>query len=1576
MRARASAEEVARNTKKGVSMKNAKKILLLVLSLVLLIGVFAVATFAEAEPTAATVTYPDGTVVAYTAAGEIQSTIVDGLYYGKGNTLYKDNSGNGWIYTDAAGNAVTAITEEMISAGAKITATGLDQVYSTIDIQFPSNDYYKYIQGASYLGKADGKNYYNTVYAPAGCTDKTIQYPSKIVDGAVVYSEITVSTTKRPTGNFTVYFYDAASLENFFSSKAAVNVGGVICDYQDLRTGNGTKHTVKLYADHTVTTLFNWTTNDYDRMNTGNATGQCTQSGSHAKVYFDMNGHSITATSTEHLHLRELTLYLYSSKPGAHFFVENAPTAIYLNNNATLYLGSDADSTTNANAANMTMHVRSLFRHLDSGGGVFIRGGHYYQTDATASYLVAISGRLKGLSNASFFVKDGVSVFGDKSAHNDAAVATGGTTIWKCNFYSDGSSLILDGTKSANLKFDTCSFNGVSTDISAEAGKVTKGSCSDNLAVTYKTVTFFDGTKAWYYATTLDAAKTFVEGHPFAKAISPYAYESGNSLYYVANPKVLITYDDALNALVTDAAKDTGTKVYYSVEQNGAFTYYTNAATHASEFVALMGHLPAAGANIVLCSDITVPGLLVMGTTKGHTLDINGYRLTITSGESRANAAMNFSGPNMYVYSSREGGVIDGSAANGFFWTNDDEKKYDGKNQWRGTTYFGESSTSGTAYGKNLTVYCQKLASSGFSGAGLHLYGGTFVQTGTAAAFVNFNDRCYVSRNSTFVLTHPLSAMMSTNGLVYSDCTFVYEGDGSAKLSAADYAYSPKFYGCNFVNIIPTYNEKSTPTYDAACSFGTTSFFPTENLNAAGAAYLAHTGTKKSVTANGVTYSLDGALVSSLDGYSAIIFKNAAATDKTEYWANGIAVALSDHFVYHDLANECTRKKAFVASLENGVATVAFESNEGWAFSYLVGGVTFYVTVDDCGNTEEGVGNAFYDYFAELDNTYVVTLYSDLLLTKGMGMGEIYTNSNKKPEFASMQKGDFTLDMNGHTIKTSDTFTYVDGSNSNGYGEFAGGIFCFEVESSRTFKITSSRPGARFEHNDNCAIFLIGEYGSVNLVIDGANITFDSLGAITHAYESTVSQTKITIDGGTYIYRGNKTAFGYLGTASIKNAEVVLSGSAPASVFSIHTYKRNAAMTVENLKAISLNKEAALFRFVSNGMDAGTGLSDYTYSLKLTNCSFSGISLASSYTSLDTLTYTNVLSTNENYLLAAYGGAAPADKVLAFSSDAIGGYAVKLLGYYTKDMVATVNWGFGMQEYWVVGATATHENAVIDGIFTYAFKPIDKVASEGNKVTFALRGVENGVIQMSLTLQSYIGMNVTFGEKLQNAIITVDGKTVDASQRFTMAIAPNVANQSIIFTIQIGDNTHIVPLGIDKYAKALINSETQPAEAKNLAYAMVEYVRVMTGDEDFCNVEAPEGYTAVIIPERTPTEATGEEKTESGYFISFNLDSTIAIAVTGGTTETVTLKIANRELTKDMEGGMVVFEPLAVNELDNVFSVTIGETTYEYSLVEYYYAMPTSQNADVVKALYNYAHHAKVYVIALQDAANGNAENA
>ena len=219
------------------------------------------------------------------------------------------------------------------------------------------------------------------------------------------------------------------------------------------------------------------------------------------------------------------------------------------------------------------------------------------------------------------------------------------------------------------------------------------------------------------------------------------------------------------------------------------------------------------------------------------------------------------------------------------------------------------------------------------------------------------------------------------------------------------------------------------------------------------------------------------------------------------------------------------------------------------------------------------------------------------------------------------------------------------------------------------------------------------------------------------------------------------------------------------------------------------------------------------------------------------------------------------------------------------------------------------------------------------------------------------------------------------------AIAPDVANKAITFTIKIGDNTHTVPLGIDKYAKALINSDTQTAKAKNLTYAMVEYVRAMTGDSEFCNVTAPAGYDSFTLEGaasgNTPNLLTN---------IRFNLSGTIAIEVAGSEAaegKAVNLVLATgRSEWGTIVDGSVVFTGLYVNEFFGnmtlkVYDVTgegedavkkfIEDEEYTYSLANYLHGIiengATDNEQAGVQALYNYAYYADAYVAATKPAA-------
>ena len=484
-------------------MRNAKKILVLVLSLVLLVGIFAVAALAETPTQQATVVYPDGTKETFEVGSEIvPKAFENGLYYGEGNTLFKDDATEGWIFTvDGADAALAALTVTEDMAGKKIIASGADKVYSTVKVTFPEGDYYKWITGQT---------------------------------------------------GFTID--DEASLQNYFSTAASVEIGGVVCNYQDLRQGSSTTHEVKLYADHTVGNMFTWAQNGYDRPSTSDRTNTGSAgNGGTAKVYFDMNGHTVINTATSRIETRGITLTLYSSQPGAHFFKENSATAFYVNDDSVLYIGSRTSAGDQKD--NLYVHAKVALDFLNSGSGAYIYGGHYYQTEATSSYLVNISGRLNAVQNASFYVKDGIAVFGDTTAHNSAKTATGGITITDCHFYTDGTSPILKGgykdkngvVQTTTLKFKNCTFNGVSTALSEEEktyitlDMTAGGNVTDGAAIRYSTATFYDGSTAYYYAADEAAAKKFVAGHPTAKTkLAGHEIREGDELFCIFDRHAIV----------------------------------------------------------------------------------------------------------------------------------------------------------------------------------------------------------------------------------------------------------------------------------------------------------------------------------------------------------------------------------------------------------------------------------------------------------------------------------------------------------------------------------------------------------------------------------------------------------------------------------------------------------------------------------------------------------------------------------------------------------------------------------------------------------------------------------------------------------------------------------------------------------------------------------------------------------------------------------------------------------------------------------------------------------------------------
>lgn len=300
---------------------------------------------------------------------------------------------------------------------------------------------------------------------------------------------------------------------------------------------------------------------------------------------------------------------------------------------------------------------------------------------------------------------------------------------------------------------------------------------------------------------------------------------------------------------------------------------------------------------------------------------------------------------------------------------------------------------------------------------------------------------------------------------------------------------------------------------------------------------------------------------------------------------------------------------------------------------------------------------------------------------------------------------------------------------------------------------------------------------------------------------------------------------------------------------------------------------------------------------------------------------------------------------------------------------ALVHWGFDIPaEYWVVKAQASNDAVVvIDELFAYGFAPFEVQEGDNYPTPTILKAVKPGTISMSLTLQSQISMNLFFSDALNGATIKVDGTPLEEGKRTcTYAVAPDVANIGVTVTIGIGENTHTVQVNVGSYASAVLAStEEEYASARNLTYAMVEYVRVMANDPDFLkDVSVPTGY-------ETYTPGKNEAANEGTLLesIAFKLDSTIALAILGkddaAKGKVVTLELADRTLTATIgENKQAIFEGLYVNEFYGDLTLTVEGETYTYSIENYYNAIA---NKDAVAALYNYVEYANAYVNYLKE---------
>ena len=1572
-------------------MKSAKKILLLVLSLVLLVGVFAVAAFAD-DSTTATVVYPDGTVDTYTEAGAITPSIdvtEDGLFYGKGNTLYKD-AGQGWIYTDEAGQPVTEITADLINTGAKITASGFDKVYATVDITITEGDYVINLSDTEYVMAGT-----TTVsVAKYNSTDKKYEVDSTY--------ELDEAARKIPAGNYKLYLTEAAAVHNFLNyATCSFEIGGVTYNYQDIRSLRANSAKITLYEDNAISTI-GWDRNGADRPAT-TINGAVTRAGSSypASVLLDLNGYNLTNTKTSYVDVMGMVLYIYSSKAGAHYDASASANSMFRSNDdAAIVLGDDNNAETDY-SDNIYFHCKAINEYL-FGTGIAINGGHFYQSAPSANGMYNVSRRVKlevltyVMENASFYLLPGSNAVLNNATPSGAAV-----TIKNCAFYtSDAASLVYTAAYTNNtntaitVTADGCSFYGVAQDCikadeATEVGLTVTNNAAEENAVTYQTVTWADGSTSYYYATSLDEAKAFVETHPKAADPAPFAKEVDGEMFAMLNPVAAYTYDASFNAVQT--AEGELAKVYYAYTTGSVTTFETEDPTKLDD---LLKALPVSGATtITLYSNITIPGTAVNGEKDlKYYLDVNGYTLTISSTEGEGHAAIEAHATYFYLYSSRAGGVIDASAAKTFIHT--DNTTYNGKTI-ASTSYVGGNNA---AYDGKLTVICKKITGT-MHGTGLYIRGTTFVQSDNSAAAYflvmgrESENTSHVQNveNCTFVLSNPITAplyLRSTADRTFTNCTFISaNANGGVALTAyTDLALNAKvfsFVDCNFVNVQPYLGSAYVAYTNAA--YGTTGIYTAADVDISDAEQiLAHGTTSKEITVLEKTYTLDGVLTTADQA-----LKLSWGETGTEYWAIGSKPArevanmtvreggnlLTDP-AFDLVALESIDESGIVTAAGEETVSVVFTGSEPLAFLYVdtKTSVEYYVLVSECDGAV-GIGNKFYEIFNAPISSYVITLYADMTLSRGIGFG-VYT-TGEQPYYQSLANGDITLDLNGKTLSIAEDFTSpVDVSNSNTYGEYTRAVFGLEGTAGKTFTLTSSRAGAKIYNPTTYVLFAVGEADRNHIVIEGDYLEVVTKGAVIGLTEPNTS-TIVSVIGGKYTYSGAHTAFSASGTVTFKDFILELTNPNVAAAFAAPSYARDSVYTIENVDVYATAGKPTLFGFTTHntfsiGYDQVRTIS---IALNITDCELINVDLTKTYDQT-TVTFAGSLVASTMADLMAAIPTAPDGKTAAFYNATYGDKEYKVC-CYTSTETATVEWGFGITETWVVGSVAMHEDAVIDNVFTYSFANLD-VTGGTNIATATLVSIEAGVVRMNLTLQSKISMNLLLAEACYGATVTVNGETfvlsdmeaVDGYYVLSVAIAPNVADEAIPVTVSVNGNVHYLTTGIGSYAMAVLTSEDEEiSKAKHLTYAMVEYVRSMCDSSAFCEgAPVPDGYENLTDEAPSTNEGTLLES------IAFRLGDTIAIAVKSAVDEdwnalaegkTVTLKLATgRVETAVITGGTAIFENLYVNEFYGVMEITVeGEDyTYTYSLANYKSGLIEEADRLAVDCLYNYARYADLYV--------------
>jgi hypothetical protein len=556
----------------------------------------------------------------------------------------------------------------------------------------------------------------------------------------------------------------------------------------------------------------------------------------------------------------------------------------------------------------------------------------------------------------------------------------------------------------------------------------------------------------------------------------------------------------------------------------------------------------------------------------------------------------------------------------------------------------------------------------------------------------------------------------------------------------------------------------------------------------------------------------------------------------------------------------------------------------------------------------------------------------------------------------------FTLKL--YADMTSSNYMYFalnSGSSSNiFYFDLNGYAWTFDVPAGQSqalilqhgkYYFYSSVPGARLiatvpqsiMRSDSGSYTYFGETDTSGTSY-GKNITFEGKRV---NYE-TMYGNSLYVYGGTYILSSADPInyifnTGYAAIQSIKNATFVLENV--SNIFK----GTNIGGTIENCTFVSAGS-TTLYSVLDGKMSAKA----------FSNCYFYNVDMDIEGGVTNTFENCYFDSSAEGALGAGF--VAKTDKPIVKTVNGVD---------YTFDALYTasatlVDWGFGLDaEYWVIGAIAERDAAVVDGMFVYVFKPVEVGADPVTAEAILVQTVgEKFLLELEITNQIIFRLYVAADCGLKT--IEIDGATINFADAavndegyyvLEKAYAPNHAADDISIVVT-GAYKHEFIINLEMYAASIMEHE-EFAYYKNLTYALIEYVELMSGKD--IAIDAPEGYEAYVA---SPEKAENAEGVLSLFSICHDDVITFAVMGKAGTNVVLTFNESDTIFEGVIdESGAVTFVFDDVKLLSETFTFEAGEEIYTYSLENYIYALENADavDADVIEklyALYNYAEYA------------------